>query len=171
MSGHDKPDRTAEVLRLGLVEGVGVRAIARRLGMARKTVRRILGRSLPQPKAPAAARGSILDAYDATIRSVLRGAPDIRTPAMLERLRPLGYIGGVTILRERLHRLRDRAPREAFLTLDFPPGAAMQVDWARRAERRRRGDAHRSRRRRVRRVRPPPQARPRSPTSSPSTRR
>jgi transposase len=130
MSGHDKPDRTAEVLRLGLVEGVGVRAIARRLGMARKTVRRILGRSLPEPKTPAAARGSILDTYDATIRSILRDAPDIRTPAVLERLRPLGYTGGVTILREKIHHLRERAPREAFLTLDFAPGAAMQVDWA-----------------------------------------
>jgi hypothetical protein len=49
MTRNDKPDRTAEVLRLGLVEGVGVRAIARRLGMARKTVRQILGRSLPHP--------------------------------------------------------------------------------------------------------------------------
>jgi hypothetical protein len=39
MSGPKLHDRTAEVLRLGLVEGVGVRAIARRLRMARKTVR------------------------------------------------------------------------------------------------------------------------------------
>jgi hypothetical protein len=45
MSGPKVDDRTAEVSRLGLVEGVGVRAIARRLRMARKTVRQILGRS------------------------------------------------------------------------------------------------------------------------------
>ena len=51
-------------------------------------------------------------------------------PAVLERLRPLGYTGGVTILRDRLRRLRPRGHREAFLTLDFAPGEAMQVDWA-----------------------------------------
>ena len=51
-------------------------------------------------------------------------------PALLERLRPLGYTGGVTILRDRLRRLRPHGHREAFLTLDFPPGEAMQVDWA-----------------------------------------
>ena len=49
---------------------------------------------------------------------------------MLERLRPLGYTGGVTILRDRLRRLRPHGVREAFLTLDFAPGEAMQVDWA-----------------------------------------
>jgi transposase len=130
MSGPKLHDRTAEVLRLGLVEGVGVRAIARRLRMARKTVRQILGRSVPQPKAPAAERGSMLDAYDSTIRSIVDDVPDVRAPAVLERLRPLGYTGGVTILRQRLQRLRQRAPREAFLTLDFEPGKAMQVDWA-----------------------------------------
>ena len=130
MSGPKLHDRTAEVLRLGLVEGVGVRAIARRLRMARKTVRQILGRSVPQPKAPAAERGSMLDAFDSTIRAIVDDVPDIRAPAVLERLRPLGYTGGVTILRERIHGLRERAPREAFLTLDFAPGSAMQVDWA-----------------------------------------
>ena len=41
--------RVAEVLRLGLVEGVGVRAIAKRLHMARKTVRKILGRHRAPP--------------------------------------------------------------------------------------------------------------------------
>jgi hypothetical protein len=51
MKPLDPSQRAAEVLRLGLVEGVGVRAIARRLGMARKTVRKILGRSLPKPVA------------------------------------------------------------------------------------------------------------------------
>jgi transposase len=124
-----RQDQTAEVLRLGLVEGMGVRAIARRLGMARKTVRQILGHSLPERK-PAPARASLLDPYDKTIRATLERVPEIRAPALLERLRPLGYTGGVTILRDRLQELRGRAPKEAFLTLHFEPGSAMQVDWA-----------------------------------------
>src|SRR4051812_8005919 len=130
MKQIDDSSRVAEVLRLGLVEGVAVRAIARRLNMARKTVRRILGRHHAPPKAAAEPRGSILDPYESAIRAVLDDAPEMLAPAVLERLRPLGYTGGVTILRDRLRRLRPRVQRAALLTLDFPPGEAMQVDWA-----------------------------------------
>ena len=122
--------RVAEVLRLGLVEGLAVRAIAKRLHMARKTVRTILGRHRAPPKLVAAPRGSILDPYETAIRAVLDDTPEMLAPAVLERLRPLGYTGSVTILRDRLRRLRPRGRREAFLTLDFPAGEAIQVDWA-----------------------------------------
>jgi transposase len=122
--------RVAEVLRLGLVEGVPVRQIARRLHMARKTVRKILGRDRVAPKPPPAARGSILEPYEPAIRGLLEDAPEMLAPAILERLRPLGYTGGVTILRDRLRHLRPRRHREVFLTLDFAPAEALQVDWA-----------------------------------------
>ncbi len=108
--------RVAEVLRLGLVEGVAVRAIAKRLHMARKTVRKILGRHRAPPKPAGDPRGSILDPYEPAIRAVLDDAPEMLAPAVLERLRPLGYTGGVTILRDRLRRLRPQGHRAAFLT-------------------------------------------------------
>jgi DNA-binding transcriptional regulator LsrR (DeoR family) len=41
---RDSQDRAAEVLRLAYAEGLGVRTIARRLSMSRKTVRRQPGR-------------------------------------------------------------------------------------------------------------------------------
>lgn len=122
--------RVAEVLRLSLVEGISVRQIARRLNMARKTVRKILGTHRAPDKTVSEPRGSILDPYETAIRAALDDAPTMLAPAMLERLRPLGYTGGVTILRDRLRRLRPRGQRAAFLTLDFAPGEAMQVDWA-----------------------------------------
>jgi transposase len=130
MMPTDPSARVAEVLRLGLVEGVAVRAIATRLKMSRKTVRKILGRHRAPPKPGAEPRGSILDPYEPAIRAVLEDAPAMLAPAVLERLRPLGYTGGVTILRDRLRSLRPRGRRTAFLTLDFAPGEAMQVDWA-----------------------------------------
>jgi len=130
MKEVDPAGRVAEVLRLGLIEGVSVRLIARRLHMARKTVRKILGRQRTVAKPAAEARGSILDPYEPAIRAVLEDVPEILAPAVLERLRPLGYTGGITILRDRLRQLRPRDRRAAFLTLDFPPGEAMQVDWA-----------------------------------------
>jgi transposase len=129
MTDIDRSGRVAEVLRMGLVEGVAVRAIAKRLGMSRKTVRKILGRHRAPAKPPAAPRGSILDPYAPAVRKLLDDCPEMLAPAVLERLRPLGYTGGVTILRARLRELRPRE-REAFLTLQFEPGSAMQVDWA-----------------------------------------
>src|SRR5262249_32217055 len=123
--------KVAEVLRLGLVEGVSVRQIAVKLHMARKTVRKILGRHVAPTKPAAAPRGSLLDPYDKAIRALLDDTPEMRAPAVLERLRKLGYKGGVTIVRARLRILRKQhGRREAFLTLHFEAGAAMQIDWA-----------------------------------------
>ena len=127
----ETPDRTAEVLRLSFVEGLSVRGIARRLSMARRTVRRLLGRRLPARREPALPlRPSMLDRFAPQLREWLDQTPELSAPAVLERLRPLGYSGGVSILRERMSALRPRSRREAFLTLEFRPGEAAQVDWA-----------------------------------------
>ena len=130
MKPPDASGHVAEVLRLGLVEGVSVRQIAKRLKMARKTIRKILGRHRAPPSKPAMLRGSLLDPYEKPIRALLNDTPEMLAPAVLERLRPLGYTGGVTILRALLRRLRPSGQREAFLTLHFEPGAAVQIDWA-----------------------------------------
>lgn len=120
----------AEVLRLSLVEGQSARAIAKQLKISRRTAQKLLGRAPTlSPRAPTP-RPSLLTPYLDTIRELVRATPDIKSPAVLERLRKLGYRGGVTILRDHLSRTRPRPVREAFLTLDFHPGAAVQVDWA-----------------------------------------
>jgi transposase len=126
------PDpRLAEVLRLALVEGQSVRAISRGLSMSRRTVRRLLGRAADlRRRAAAPKRTSLLDRFEPELKRLLADTPEMRAPAVLERLRPLGYAGGITILRDHLRGLRPQKSREAFLTLDFQPGAAVQVDWA-----------------------------------------
>ena len=124
-------DQLADVLRLSLLDGLSARAIAKRLSMSRNTVRKMLGRapapaSTPRPSPP---RGSILEPYKPEIKDLLEEVPEMKAPAMLERLRRLGYTGGISILRDYMRQVRPRPHREAFLTLDFHPGAAMQVDW------------------------------------------
>jgi len=121
---------TAEAMRLQLIEGMSERAIARKLGVARKTVRRMLRAQVHHPKPTPTPRTSILDPYHDHIQRLLSDTPDIKTPAVLERLRKLGYSGGITILRDYLRGKRPGRRREAYLTLDFHPGSAMQVDWA-----------------------------------------
>jgi hypothetical protein len=117
-------DRAAEVLRLAYVDGLGVRTIARRLSMSRKTVRRLLGCDRPKakPRPSPEPRSSVLDAFTPVIRDLLHETPEMKAPAVLERLRPLGYTGGISILRDRVRKLRPGGHREAFLTLDFAPG-------------------------------------------------
>jgi len=130
ISRSDDSDVRAEVMRLHYLEGLSMRAIARRLRLARRTVQRHLAKLPPAPKPAPAPRTSLLDAYDPTIQALLKDTPELKTPQILERLRPLGYSGGITILRDRVRELRPRPKPAAFLTLDFHPGEAMQVDWA-----------------------------------------
>ena len=127
MTTGEKEIQLAAVLHHAYVDGLGVRAIARKLSISRKTVRKLLH---GQPnKKEVARRGSIVDPFEPEIRRLLEETPSMRAPAVLERLRAQGYAGGVTIVRERVARLRPRAWREPFLTLDFAPGSAVQVDW------------------------------------------
>lgn len=132
MSADDElfVQRRAEVLRLTYAEGLGIRAIARKLKMARKTVRQLLDGERSRKRRAGFPRAQLLAPFDAAIRQIMSETPEMRAPAVLERLRVLGYRGGITILRDRLRALRPRVEREPFLTLEFPPGAAVQVDWA-----------------------------------------
>jgi transposase len=128
---HGLHGRRAEVLRLHYVDGLGIRAIARRLRMARKTVRRMLGTGTVQRvRQRHEQRASLLDAHEAFIRSELERYPELRAPTMLERLRERGYTGGISILRDRMRALRPTALGEAFLTQSFAPGQVAMVDWA-----------------------------------------
>ena len=119
----------AEVLRLSLVDGLSARAIAKRLSLSRNTVRKLLGRMPARKVSPSAPRTTVLDPYKEVIKDLIDEVPQMKAPAVLERLRPLGYSGGLTVVRDHLRRIRPRRSRDAFLTLDFHPGQAMQVDW------------------------------------------
>lgn len=116
-------------MKLYLVDHLPVRTIAKKLKMSRNTVRKLVGRGVVKPKSPPAPRTSLLTPYLATVKALLDETPELRAPAVLEKLRAAGYVGGVSILRDRMRHLRPRE-REAFLTLDFAPGEAVQVDWA-----------------------------------------
>jgi transposase len=57
--------------------------------------------------------------------------PTMAASTMLHRLREVGFMGGVTILRDhvRVQKLKSPKVREAFLRLEFAPGECAQVDW------------------------------------------
>jgi len=129
----ETPSRTdeiaPEVMRLHYTDGLSVRAISRRIGVARATVRKVLGRHRPAAPTTPEARTSLLDPYVPQIRQWVSDTPELRSTTVLERLRGLGFTGGITIVRDRVAQLRPREGK-AFLTLEFAPASMLQVDWA-----------------------------------------
>lgn len=118
-----------DVLRLHFVEQLPSRQIADRLGMSRRTVRSVIEGRQRQSK-PRAPRVTQLAQYDAFIKQELARVPDMNAPAMLERLRERGYAGGISVLRDRMRRLRPRPHIQVFSHFDVRPAERLEVDWA-----------------------------------------
>jgi len=118
----------AEVRALA-ADGVSQREIAARLGMNRRTVKRLVEAAEP-PRYRREAPGSMLDPLMPVIRRVLKEVEDIKAPRLAELLREdYGYSGSVDLVRKRLAELRPRPERAAQKT-GYRPGQVMQVDWA-----------------------------------------
>lgn len=118
----------AEVRALA-ADGVSQREIAARLGMNRRTVKRLVEAAEP-PRYRREAPGSMLDPLMPVIRRVLEEVEEIKAPRLAELLREdYGYSGSVDLVRKRLAELRPRPGRVAQKT-GYRPGQVMQVDWA-----------------------------------------
>jgi transposase len=110
-------------------DGVSQREIARRLGIGRNTVRRMVEACEP-PRYSRASAGSMLDPLEPVMRRLLAEWPDIRAPRVTEILREdHGYAGSVDLVRKRLATLRPRPVRPAQRT-GYRPGQVLQLDWA-----------------------------------------
>lgn len=93
----DADTRVSEALKLYLVDGLPMRVIAKKLGMSRNTVRRIVGRgSAKKRTTPAQPRTSLLTPYEAKVKALLEETPELTGPAVLEKLRADGYRGGIS---------------------------------------------------------------------------
>ena len=114
------------IQHLHCVEQLTVAQIAHAIALDARTVRRWLDEPRFRPRL-CGARPSKLDPYKAYIRRLLEHHP-YSAAQILNRLREAGYVGGATIVKDYLQRVRPvRAP--AFLTLHFAPGECAQVDW------------------------------------------
>ena len=121
----------AKILALYYGSHWKIRAIAKELGVDRKSVRAIVSRRTVGLKPTARVRASILDPFKSQVLELLQKEPRITHTAALVRLREQGYLGGMTVLRDFINTNR-KVPiprREAFLRLEFAPGECAQVDW------------------------------------------
>ena len=111
--------------RLHRAEGMGVKAIARHLGVARNTVRSAL-RAEAAPRYERPERPSAVDAFEPAIRQLLAETPTMPATVIAERI---GWTRGITVLRDRVAELRPayQAP-EAFGRSEYKAGELAQWD-------------------------------------------
>ncbi|SEE71558.1 Helix-turn-helix domain of resolvase [Streptomyces sp. 2231.1] len=115
----------AEIRRLHRAEQMPVRAIARKLGIARNTVRRAIADDAP-PKYQRALKGSIVDAVEPQIRELLEQWPEMPATVIAERI---GWDRGLTVLKDRVRDLRPAyRPADPASRTVYEPGEIGQCD-------------------------------------------
>jgi transposase len=113
-------------------QGLSVSAIARQVGVDRKTVRTTIAKGLEPPaykKRPPAP--SLVDGFEPYLRERLAAYPSLTARRLLRELKDRGFPGGYSVVRDRVRELRP--PRSAGYEARFetPPGEQAQVDFAR----------------------------------------
>jgi transposase len=107
-------------------EHLSAAQIAQALQLDERTVAKWIATQTYQPRA-GAQRTSKLDPHKGTIVRLLATHP-YSAQQLLQRLRASGYTGGYSILKAYVRQVRP-PQQSAFLTLQFAPGQAAQVDW------------------------------------------
>ena len=94
-----------------------------------KTIKKYLDDPAQGPSARE--RRSKLDSFKAVIAEWLEKDPVVTSALIQQRLTPLGYAGGHTILQEYVRKLRrpQLAPKRAFVRMEPSAGERFEVDW------------------------------------------
>ena len=112
-------------------EGLSISAIARRVGMDRKTVRKYLKAGLTAPSyGPRAPRAQLLDPYRSYLRERVTAYPGLRATRLLREIRALGYPGGYTQLTAYVRTIRPPVQPGFEHRFETAPGEQAQVDFA-----------------------------------------
>ena len=115
----------AEIRRLYLAERMSIKAIAKKLCLARNTVRSAV-RSVQPPRYVRAGSGSIVDEVEPRIRALLRDFPQMPATVIAERI---GWDRSLTVLKERVRLLRPvYAPQDPSSRTTYDPGEVAQCD-------------------------------------------
>ena len=112
-------------------QGLTVSAIARELGIDRKTVRRCIARGLEPPVyGPRKPRQRVIDPFVPYLRERVMAYPSLTGRRLWRELRERGYRGGYTAVTDQLRQLRPTPLAPLEVRFETPPGAQAQVDFA-----------------------------------------
>lgn len=122
-----------------LEQGLPIAAIARELGVDRRTVHRwkAAGELQPEPetgllprKDRRAAQPCKLDPYKEIIRTRLARYPELSAVRLFDEVKAAGYTGGLTQLKVFVQEVRPRPEPEPVVRFETEPGHQAQVDFA-----------------------------------------
>lgn len=122
-------EQWAEIRRMSRVEGLSQRAIHRRTGVHRDTIRRALESRVAPSYGPRPRRVSKLDAFRSEIERLLAEDPGLSGVRIREEIGLLGYDGGKSIVDDYLRELRPRfVVARTFQRTVYRPGELCQFD-------------------------------------------
>ena len=113
-------------------QGLKVSAIARQLGIDRKTVRKYISRGLEPPTyGPRPRRHKSTDPFLSYLRERLAAFPGLTAVRLWRELRERGYAGGYTAVKRAVRDIRPEPITPFEVRFETPPGEQAQVDLAR----------------------------------------
>src|SRR5437764_1641992 len=112
-------------------QGLSVSAIARRVGIDRKTVRKYIERGLEPPSyGPRKPRARRLAPFEAYLRQRVATYPGLTASRLLREIREHGYVAGYTAVTDFLREVRPSPVPPFEVRFETPPGEQAQVDFA-----------------------------------------
>ena len=112
-------------------QGLSVSAIARKLGLDRKTVRRYLDRGMEPPAyGPRAPRARLIGPYEDYLRERITAWPELSGKRLLREIRELGYGGCYSRVTDFLRSARPPRPKPFERRFETEPGRQAQVDFS-----------------------------------------
>ena len=126
------------LLRHYLEQGMRKAAVARQVGVSRRTVYRWiasgqLGRELDDEAVrygPRSSRPSKLDPHKGIIRARLAEYPDLSAVRLFQEVQSAGYAGGYDQVKRYAGTVRPRPTEAPVQRFEIPPGRQGQVDFA-----------------------------------------
>lgn len=109
--------------------GYSLRRIAKEMGLSRPTVKRYLIDPCPERK-ECLHHSPLLEPYYPAIDRYLEIDNKASAVVICQRLQEKGYHGGLTIIKDYLHKLRGAKKQpEAYIRFESAPGEQCQIDW------------------------------------------
>ena len=121
-------DQINDLHHLYWAEHWPIRKIEQHLRMSWRTIKKYL--EAPAQTPAARSRVSKLDPFKPTIAELLEKDARASAAVIEQRLRPLGYDGGHSILRDYIHKVRPQPQsKRAFVRMEPEAGERFEVDW------------------------------------------
>ena len=113
-------------------QGLSVSAIARQVGIDRKTVRTYIAKGLEPPAyKKRATRPSVVDRFEPYLRERLAAFPALTARRLLRELNERDFPGSYSVVRDRVREIRPARTAGYEVRFETPPGEQAQVDFAR----------------------------------------